>query len=111
MGRLAAAVRLHDILDLDRWVAATISRHPCLSQTRGDERDELEAEGYRIVLELEQQWDRSVGTFSGFVTSRLTFRLVDWLHGWRGDLRQDRLGPRRYERPVVVSYEREFALA
>ena len=105
---LSAPVGLHDIRDLDRFVGAIIARHPVLGATRGDERQELEAEAYLLVVDrFEHRWDGR-GTFSGYVTRYLAAALTDHLHRMRWHVRRHSDGPRVWDCQAVLSWEAEL---
>lgn len=104
---LSAPVGLHDIRDIDAYVGGVITRSPLLAGVTRCEREELEAEGYRLALELGRDWNGR-GTFRGYLSSLLALRLSTELHRIRGGQRTHRDG---WNHPVVVSYEQEYALA
>lgn len=98
MGLLAAKVALKDVQDVDAMVNAAIERTGLILSV--DERDELEAEGIRMLYEMIAEWDGR-GSFAGFASQRLRWRLSDhWRHS---ELTRRRLpdGSRCWERRTV----------
>lgn len=103
-------VALQDILDVDAFVNRAINRTGLV--LGADERDELEAEGLRIMLELAAAWD-GAGTFRGYAAAYLGRRLLSaWHQMHPGEHVRRRVpgGGRRWEyRPPVVSFEQLVA--
>lgn len=88
---LATTVAVHDIDDAEGFVAATIRRSGI--QLSEDEREELLAEGIRILFELSQRFEprrgnhAQDGRFSGFAAQFLPRKLGDAWHRWNPDHR------------------------
>lgn len=112
MGHLSSSVPLRDVADVDRFVCAAIAKHPRLRQLRGDERDELEAEGLLLMCELERRYTRARGwpSFSSYAGERLPGRLIDaWHRLHRGEhiRRPNRDGHRVWDHQAISSWEAE----
>ncbi len=106
LGQLPRSVSLHDIRDVDAWIAATI-RKLALPLT-DSEREELECEGYAILWQLEAAWDGE-GPFSAYITRRLRYRLINALHGMRDIRPRGPDGSRPWLPRPEVSLEAELA--
>lgn len=88
---LGTQVALHDVEDVEGFVAATIERSGI--QLSADEREELLAEGIRILFELSERFEprrgnhTQDGRFSGFAAQFLPRKLGDAWHRWNPDHR------------------------
>lgn len=103
MGLLAGKVALRDVRDVDGFVNAALNRTGLILPA--DEREELEAEGIRILYEMEARWDGR-GSFKGYAGCYLADRLVSAWHSLhRGEhVRRRRAGGRReweYRAPIA----------
>jgi hypothetical protein len=109
---LATKIALHDVRDVDGFVndaIRTAGKRASLI-LRVDEREELEAEGLRLIYELAVSWGGG-GSFSGYASRYLPDRLISAMHKMRGDVRRERLGARWWESRQVQSLDQLLAAA
>lgn len=97
VGCLCSVVALRDVDDVEAYVAGAVRK--TFPRLPACEREELEAEGLLILWDLDAKWNGG-GTFRGFASSRLGFRLID-------ARRRLNRGSRAAAGPFVLSLDRE----
>lgn len=109
MGCLATAVPLGNVRDLEAFVGAAISKDPQLRWLRGNEPDELEADGFLIMYQLYARYSREragAWSFSSYAGRYLPGRIRDaWRARHRGE--QIRHEGREWEHQVIASLDAE----
>lgn len=101
---LPAKVALYDIDDVESFVCATIEKSGLRAHLSESEREDLIAEGLRILYDLAARFEPhrpgydQAGRFSGFAAQFLPRRLGDAWHSWHPEHRRitDEDGKRRW---------------
>lgn len=87
---LSGTLRLHDVADVEGYVARVVERRLRRMRIRllPDDRDDLISYLIGVAWELSRAYDPTVGSFSGRLSRVLPLRIIDWLRRRFGDHRR-----------------------